>query len=370
MRPCLPERTDASNLSPQDDVIMIAVLRCVAAVCIAVSVSACAETRYLLQAAPGQLELFTRARDLDEVLADPRTDPRTRVLLREVTEIRRYARERGLQSKGNYATYVDLGRSAVVYFLAASKKLAFEAKIWSFPLVGSFPYTGWFSYWLARGERRRLESAGWDVYMRPVRAYSTGGWLSDPVLSTMLVGDDGAFRYLANVVIHELTHANFFVPDQATFNESLASFVGDQMADQYLVTRFGAESEEVALYREELAEYAERGVKMAAAYKKLEALYASDKPESIKLASKKKILARLRIEADLRYAPNNAALIGFKTYNSGLAELARVFADCGGKWPAFFAAVASVERDDFPDEQLDDIGPWVLQHLRCEGAAR
>ena len=341
-------------------------LRRAVALCAAVlTLAACAETRYLLQAGPGQLELFTRARDLDEVLADPRTDPRTRMLLREVARIRDYARARGLQSNGNYQTYVDLGRSAVVYFVAASRKLAFEPKLWSFPLVGTFPYTGWFSYWLARGERRRLEADGWDVYMRPVRAYSTGGWLDDPVLSTMLVGDDGAFRYLANVILHELTHSNFFVPDQATFNESVASFVGDQMADDYLVARFGAGSEEVALYREELRDYQQSSAKMVAAYRELEALYASDKPRAVKLARKKAILERLRIEADLDYAPNNASLIGFKTYNSGLAELAKVYAGCGRSWPAFFKALGSVDGDAFPDEQLDEIGPWVLKNLDC-----
>lgn len=346
-------------------------LRSVIAVCLALlSAAGCAETRYLLQAGPGQMELYTRARDLDAVIADPRTDPRTRVLLSEVARIRRYAAGRGLASKGNYDKYVDLGRSAVVYFIAASKGLAFEPKLWSFPLVGSFPYTGWFSYWLARAEYERLEAGGWDAYMRPVRAYSTGGWLRDPVLSTMLVGDDGAFRYLANVVIHELTHANFFVPDQATFNESLASFVGDQMADEYLVARFGEASEEVVTYREELVEYEQRSVKMVAAYKKLEALYESDKPDAAKRAEKTKILKKLRIDADLVYQPNNASLIGFKTYNSGLVELARVFAGCDKSWPAFFALLGKLERDDFPDEQLEDIGPWVLKSLRCRAAGK
>jgi predicted aminopeptidase len=339
--------------------------RVVAALAAFLTLSGCAETRYLLQAGPGQVELFTRARDLDEVLADPRTDPRTRLLLAEVGRIRQFAGGRGLEGKGNYEKYVDLGRSAVVYFIAASRPLEFEPRIWSFPLVGSFPYTGWFSYWLARGERRRLEADGWDVYMRPVRAYSTGGWLRDPVLSTMLVGDEGAFRYLVNVIIHELTHANFFVPDQATFNESLASFVGDQMADEYLVDRFGPESAEVILYREELAEYTRQSAKMVAAFKELEALYASKRSRADKLARKAAILEKLRVEADLSYRPNNASLLGFKTYNSGLEELAAAFAGCGRSWTRFFKAVESIDGDDFPSDQLDELGPWVVKSLRC-----
>lgn len=319
----------------------------------------CAETRYVLQAIPGQAQLYTGARDVDEVLADPRTDARTRVLLEEVEHILAYGADRGLSTKGNYTRYVDLDRSAVVYFLAASKPLAFEPKTWTFPLVGSFPYTGWFSYFLGRRERQRLEGRGWDVYMRSVRAYSTGGWLHDPVLSTMLLPSDDAYRYLTNTLFHELTHANFFVGDQATFNESLASFVGDEMAGEYLADRFGPESDEVTQYHQELDDYAERSKIVFAAYEKLEKLYASDKPDAVKLREKAAILRQLRIDADLSYEPNNASLIGFKTYNSGLPELAALFETCGRDWHRFFALVEAVDSDDFPSEQLEELGPFI-----------
>jgi predicted aminopeptidase len=327
----------------------------------ALSAGGCAETRYLLQAGPGQLELLTAGRDLEEVIADPEIAPRTRALLSEVIHIRRFAGLLGLETKGNYGRYVDLDRSAVVYFIAASRPLAFEARLWSFPIVGSFPYTGWFSHELALAERRRLMADGWDVYLRPVRAYSTGGWLPDPVLSTMLLATEDAFRYLAAVLLHELTHANFFVTDQATFNESLASFVGDQMTDDYLVTRFGADSLEVVAYRAELAEFRRRSALLIAVYKKLEALYATGATDAAKGRDKAKILRQLRIEADLWYQPNNASLIGFKTYNTGLAELATLFETCGRDWARFFALVGDIDADDFPSEQLEELGPFITQ---------
>ena len=66
-----------------------------------------------------------------------------------------------------------------------------------------------------------LEKDGWDVHVRTARAYSTGGWFDDPVLSTMFSRHDDAVRDLVNVLIHELTHANILIRDQSTFNESI-----------------------------------------------------------------------------------------------------------------------------------------------------
>ena len=334
-----------------------------------VLVAACAETRYLLQATPGQAELFTRARDSKDVIADSQTDPRTREMLLEVERIRQFAQEAGLEPKGNYKKFVELDRSAVVYFLAGSKPLSFEPKLWSFPIVGSFPYTGWFDYWEARRTRERLERDGWDVFIRPVRAYSTGGWLRDPLLSTMLTGGDDAIRYLVNVVLHELVHSNFFVPDQATFNESLASFVGDQLADDYLVTHFGAESEQVTAYRDELLESEARVAVLGKAYAELEALYASEKTDKQKLARKREVLTALRRDADLTFEPNNASLVGFKTYNSGLAELRALFARCSRDWQRFFAIIKTVKRESFSESQLEAIGPFI-DKLGSAGCSR
>jgi predicted aminopeptidase len=136
---------------------------------------ACTATGYVAQAGLGQLDLFARARDIDEVLDDPNIDVRKRKLLMEVSLVLRYARARGLKDKGNYRKYVDLPRGAVVWFTAAAPELSLEPKEWSFPIVGSFTYLGWFDFVRAMKFRRSLERDGYDVYLRGVRAYSTGG---------------------------------------------------------------------------------------------------------------------------------------------------------------------------------------------------
>ncbi len=325
----------------------------------ALATASCFTTRYVGQAAFGQLELWTEARSIAEVIADPETDDRTRVLLQEVGHIRRFARAHGLSPGGSYTEFVDLDRNQVVWFVTASKPLAFEPKLWSFPIVGSFPYLGWFDTRAALAFRQQLRDEGWDVYVRPVRAYSTGGWFDDPVLSTMLLDHDGALRYLANVMLHELVHANVLVNDQSTFNESVASFIGDHMAEDYLVARFGADSEQVALYRQELAEDKARGARLTEVYAALDAVYKTDASPADKRAAKRRIIDEVVAEMSFDTRPNNASLIGFKTYNAGLAELGQLHAACGNSWPRTIAAVKTFDTAAFGKAQQEDIGPTI-----------
>lgn len=326
----------------------------------------CFHVRYLTQATAGQLDLMQRARPIDDVLDDPDTDPRTAVLLAEVGHILDFARAQGLASQGNYQRYVELDRPAVVWMLTASRPLAFEPRTWWFPIVGSFPYLGWFDWRAARRYGAELAGDEWDVAIRPVHAYSTGGWFPDPVLSTMLSDGDDAFRYLTNILLHELVHANVLVYGQSTFNESLASFVGDAMTADYLAARFGAGSAEVQAFALELADEQLRGERLRKAYAELEALYASDLPDAAKLERKDAITRQLQLDLDLIDQPNNASLSGFATYNAGRAELAALFDTCGRDWPRFLALVNTLESGDFPEDQTEDIGP-IIARLTAAG---
>jgi predicted aminopeptidase len=329
----------------------------------------CLESRYVVQAGFGQLELWGKARPIGEFVGSRRTDPRTRVLLEEVGHIRGFARRHGLTPRGSYRNYVPLNRPAVVWFLAASKPLSLEPKLWHFPVVGSFPYTGWFDPREARKIAAMLRRQGWETFLRPVSAYSTGGWFRDPVVSSMFSPREDALRTLTNVLLHELTHANILINDQSTFNESIASFVGDTMAEQYLLERFGPDSAELAAYRLELAEDRRRGARMAAAYEELDTLYRSKLPDSEKHARKRQILAALDAELQLAYRPNNASLLGFKTYNAGLPEFAALYATCEQEWPRFFTAIRALGAKDFPAAQEEDIGP-IIARLASAGCPR
>ncbi len=337
-------------------------------VCIAASLNlaGCLTVGYVAQAGLGQLRLLHDARPITEVLRDSEVDLRTKALLAEVPDMLAFAERNGLDSKGNYRNYVQLQQESVVWFMAASDPLAFEPEVWSFPIVGSFTYVGWFNKDEAQTIKRILVGRGLDVYVRTVSAYSTGGWFRDPILSSMLSDEEDAFRSLAHVLIHELVHANILVNDQSTFNESLAKFVGDTMTEQYMVRRFGAEAQEVLAFREELAERRERGQRLTRAYSELNTLYESDVPRAQKLAQKQRILDQVRSELKLSRRLNNASLLSFKTYNAGMAEFALLYEACGKDWRRFLAAADSLEPSAFAEEQMDEIGP-VIAALTAKG---
>ena len=337
-----------------------------AAICLSLGLAGCLTVGYVMQAGLGQLRLWHDARPISEVLRDPEVDLRTRALLAEVSDMLAFAETNGLDSKGNYREYVELDQASVVWFMAASDPLAFEPEVWSFPIVGSFTYVGWFNYDEAITIKKILAGRGLDVHVRRVRAYSTGGWFHDPILSSMISDDEDAFRGLVHVLIHELVHANILVNDQSTFNESIAVFVGDKMAQQYLARRFGPESEEAVAFREELAERSTRRQRLARAYSELDALYASNAPDADKLAKKERILSDVAAELKVSYQLNNASLLNFKTYNAGMDEFGQLYEACGRDWKRFLAAASTLEPSAFAEEQTDEIGP-VIAALAAKG---
>ena len=98
---------------------------------------------------------------------------------------------------------------------------------------------GFFDKARATAERDALRAGGLDVMMRSVSAYSTLGFFSDPVLSTMMTYPE---QSLADLIFHELTHGTVYVRGQTEFNESLASFVGKTGSLLFLAERYGPDS--------------------------------------------------------------------------------------------------------------------------------
>lgn len=319
----------------------------------------CFAPRYLSQAAYGELEMLTSARPISEVIADPETDDGTRTLLLEVDGIKAYAREVGLHIEGNYGKYIELDRSAAVYFIAASKPLAFEPKVWCWPIVGCFPNLSWFSLEDAEQHARQLDGEGWETYVRGAGAFSTGGWFRDPVVSSMFREGENIYGDLVNVILHELMHVNVLVRDQAYFNESIAAYTADGMAETYLGRRFGPDSFQAQVYRLDLDQQAMFGKILWKAYGELEAAYTSAISDAEKRAKKKQIIDRLMTEVPFTRRPNNAALIGFRTYNTGFDDFEALRKACGGSWPRFLAAVKSIRPDDFTQPLAEDFGSAV-----------
>ncbi|HUP58452.1 MAG TPA: aminopeptidase, partial [Bdellovibrionota bacterium] len=148
--------------------------------------SGCSTMGYLLQAGKGQLALLNRAKPIEKVLESERVQPRIKRLLSEIPAIKKYGEGNGVKATHNYTEYVQLDRAAAVWVVSACEPLKFVSKEWSFPIVGRFPYLGWFDLDGARGLASELKKEGWDVDLRGARAFSTLGWFKDPVVSSMI----------------------------------------------------------------------------------------------------------------------------------------------------------------------------------------
>ena len=334
--------------------LAFALLACIAAL------SGCTTLRFVGQAAAGQWEIASAARPIPEVIADPSTPDLTRELLSEVENVRRFAWQNGLDVSGNYEEFVALDREYPVWFVNASHPLAFRAKVFSFPIVGSFPGLAWFDKGTAGRFRDRLKAQGWDVNMRGVGAFSTGGWFDDPIVWSMLSDSPGALASLVNTVLHESLHATVLVKDQQYYNESLASFVADTMAGQYLQRRSGeVMPRELYAYLAGRRFGQERAKRLNGAYQELDSVYTSSLPEAEKYERKRQIIDALVKELRLNSRPNNATLIGFKLYQVGKDDFSELYAACGYSWRRFLTAVSSVKSADFGQEQRAEFGPVV-----------
>jgi predicted aminopeptidase len=241
---------------------------------------------YLGQAIHGQLDLMRRARPIEDVIDDPTAPIEVRLLLAEISGIKAFGADAGLNTKRNYRTYADVPEGAAVWFVGASKPLAFEAPRWCFPIAGCFTGLGWFERDDAIAHRERLKRDGWDAMARPAGAYSTGGWFPDPVVSSMLDADVAPYAELANVLLHESVHATIFIPDQPYFNEGLAEAIGDALTVEWLRDRFGPDSQEEHAWLEVQAWRRDRVARELVTFKALDALYNSDQPKAAKLKAK------------------------------------------------------------------------------------
>lgn len=333
--------------------------------CLLSVLSGCTSVRYLFQAGRGQLALFQHARPIEEVLKDEKTPARLRELLAEIPEIKKFGEQNGLKPTRNYRDFVKLDRDAAVYVVSACEKLHFRSKEWHFPIVGSFPYLGWFDLDGARDFALSLREEGWDVDLRGAQAFSTLGWFRDPILSTMIAAGPEALGGLVNVVLHESVHATIYIPGQAYFDESLASFVADQLTPVYLSRFKGKDSPELTTYLREESDSQEARKLLHETYLKLSDLYLSKRNDAEKLEIKTQTLSDLEKRIKARRKLNNATLIQYKEYSSGMKDFEALFQACGRDGSRFLRTLARLDEHSFARGQQEDLGA-VLEPLRSK----
>jgi predicted aminopeptidase len=190
---------------------------------------------YLSRAAYEEAKILSRRQSIAQLVAEGRIDAATRDKLRLVLEARRFAIDSlGLDAGRSFTTYSRLDRDTLVLVVSAARRDRLERKTWWFPVVGRFPYKGFFDFDAARRTADALRAEGFDVTVGASSAFSTLGWFNDPLVSTTLAQDSVT---LVNTVLHELLHSTFFAKGRVAFNESFATFVGGRGAEHFFRAR-------------------------------------------------------------------------------------------------------------------------------------
>lgn len=195
----------------------------------------CQTAQFYAQAIHGQCQILHRQQPCEKLLADPKTDPKLRAKLQLTREICAFAQnELRLPARGHYQHYADLQRPYVVWDVYAAPRFSLEARTWWYPFVGRLAYRGYFKEADAQRCAERLRQQGYDVHVGGVEAYSTLGWLKDPLLNTFIHHDETG---LAEILFHELAHQRVFIAGDTDFNEAFATAVEIEAVRRWLRAR-------------------------------------------------------------------------------------------------------------------------------------
>ena len=96
----------------------------------------------------------------------------------------------------NYTTFYNQRGKPILWVVTASERYKLAPKEWKFPVIGTFPYKGFFDEAKADRQEAELLDAGYDTEINEVSAWSTLGYLKDPILSIMLYRSPGSLASL------------------------------------------------------------------------------------------------------------------------------------------------------------------------------
>lgn len=181
---------------------------------------------YLLGQGKGQLKIIFKSRSVkdDSVIGKLTAEEREKLIL--IQQVKEFSEEKlGFASSCNYENYFDQQGKTTLWIVTACEPFELKDYKWKFPFLGAVSYKGFFDSLSAVSECRTLKVKGYDAEVSPVSAWSTLGFLRDPVFSSMLKKHKGE---LAELIFHELFHGTIYVPGEVDLNENLAEFVAEK----------------------------------------------------------------------------------------------------------------------------------------------
>lgn len=313
---------------------------------------------YLSRVAIGQTRLLLARKPIDSVLIDPETSSDIRERLELVGLAREFAIGLGLDVGGQYTSFVAWPGDRIVTTLVATRPREVTPAGFWFPIIGELPYKGFFAPQRAAAEAARLREKGLDVCEFGVRAYSTLGWLDDPITGPMLRRDSGE---LLETIFHELVHATVYVSNHADFNEGVATFIGQEAS--VLFYRMAGESEMARQRQSEITDHRCINSELLRFREQVSTLYENSSVDPGPQRSALEQAARERV-ATLPLANQDAvvlasqlqlndaclALIG--TYSSDIEKYATRLRELAGDLPRFIALLAASADADDPKSAL------------------
>lgn len=310
---------------------------------------------YLLQATRGQIEIMRGRQPVDVLLADAGTQPELkRRLVASGTMLQFAYTELFLPDNGSYRQYVELGRPYVVWNVFVAPELSLTLRNWCFPIAGCVAYRGYFQESAAREFAARRAERGEDVAVIGATAYSTLGFLRDPLLSTVMQQTEVG---LAALLFHELAHQRLYVAGDTVFSESFATLVEQEGVVRWLESR--GDVAQLCHYQLALERERELYGLLRETRSRLAAIYASGAPDAEKRAARQAAFAELAARYQhLRTgwsAPpyfdhwfsgtlNNAWLGAFASYHEQVGQLRVILEGERGSLEAFYRRAERLAR--------------------------
>lgn len=296
----------------------------------------CGKLLYLSKLGWHQSYIMFHSVPVQEVLENERLDRDAREKVRFIQEVKRFGEEKlGLRKTGSYSKYFEVN-GPVLHVITASEKDRLQLHHWDFPITGKVTYKSFFTTEDVLKEKQFLEAEGYDTFVQKAGAYSTLGWLKDPIFSSMLVWDEAT---LANLILHEMAHTTIYLKGQTDFNEQVATFVGNHGAIDFLMEKYGKESKELveAIHSQEDDLLFSRWIDQAC--QQLSRFYGREIPKDEKLKGREELFQRLKEDFKERGASfktgnyenfekvdlNNAVLLAHHRYFHRLENLQALY---------------------------------------------